>query len=112
MTIGVGRKNGYQCDTCGHIFVTEDIDEGVTPFMTNCHIGDCNGRATSMFYRVPQWLAASVEWYKPTSLDGLPPHTVEHVKKGGLLSRRRTPDQILAALKIAEEMQVAQAMKT
>lgn len=44
--------------------VTVDIDEGVTPFMEICE--KCKGDMHSSFYRCPQNLIPTHEWYKPT----------------------------------------------
>lgn len=89
---GKGKNNVYLCERCGHGFVSRDVDAGVTPMITSCINDDCKGNAVSLFYKVPQeWLAkhnVAVEWYKPVALDGLPAHSIEHVQKGGLLSRK------------------------
>lgn len=87
-----GMKNVYMCDTCGHGFISQDIDDGTTPFMTKCLTPGCKGNATSFFYKAPQdWLRgrAVVEWYRPTQeeTEKLPPHARAHVEKGGLISR-------------------------
>ena len=86
------KINVYVCDTCKHNVVTVDRDEGVTPFMTSCT--ECGKPAYSCFYKVPQDLTPTIEWYKPTDqelaamksepeLEDL----VDHVKKGGLMTR-------------------------
>lgn len=85
-----GRKrNIYVCTKClGHV-ITEDAEEGVTPFGMACRatIG-CEGTMESSFYRVwNQTMAADFEWRKPNALEfaGLDKATIEHVNKGGLL---------------------------
>lgn len=87
-----GKKNIYLCHKCGHGFVTVDVDEGTTPFATNCDHPGCGGVATSLCYGAPQPVLASVkpsfEWYKPASTERLSAGEVEHVLKGGLLKRR------------------------
>lgn len=87
-----GRKNVYLCDTCGHGFISEDVDEGVTPFITTCL--NCSGRAYSLCYSINQEILAkhpsAVEWYKPSDeeLAGNNEIVKDHVRKGGLLSRK------------------------
>lgn len=86
-----GKKNVYLCQKCGHGFVSIDVDEGVTPFMTGCLRDGCDGWAQSTFYRVDPMLKeipAALEWYRPTALDGLKHRVRLHVEKGGLISRR------------------------
>lgn len=85
-----GRKrNIYTCGTCfGHV-VTEDAEEGVTPFGMGCRATKaCPGQMETSFYRV--WdlrMRADFEWRKPTPAEvaGLDPATVQHVQNGGLL---------------------------
>jgi hypothetical protein len=83
-----GRKNKYVCDDpgCAHTITTVDIDEGVTPFMTACE--KCNGTAVSRMYRVDQTEVETHEWFRPQTLEGLKPHSQEHVRRGGLLLRK------------------------
>lgn len=89
------RENAYTCKACGGVFVTVDVDHGVTPFGTECHASaDCHGMAYSSFYprgpKPPELGHARWEWYRPESYDGLSPGEAEHVRKGGLLLRART----------------------
>lgn len=85
-----GRKrNIYVCQKCfGHV-VTEDVHEGVTPFMMGCRATkDCSGMMQSSFYRV--WnptMRADFEWRRPTDAEfaGLDQWSMDHVRKGGLL---------------------------
>lgn len=84
-----GKLNIYTCEKCrGHI-VTRDIDEGVTPFMTDCYATpDCKGPMKSSFYRVfDQSMRESHQWYRPTSTANMNPYTRDHVEKGGLILR-------------------------
>jgi len=89
----VGRKNVYRCagtstdrsNGCGASIVTVDRDAGVTPFLTGCSA--CKGYAQSSMYRVDQALAPTHEWYRPDTLAGLTPATVDHVLRGGLILR-------------------------
>lgn len=86
-----GKKNVYMCQECGRGFVTLDVDEGTTPFMTTCIRDTCSGTATSFFYKAPQeWLEKvnhAVEWYKPTDEAEIATHLQDHVRAGGLLRR-------------------------
>lgn len=89
------RENAYTCKACGGVFVTVDVDHGVTPFGTVCNAGrECHGMAYSSFYprgpKPPELGEAQWEWYRPESYDGLSPGEAEHVRKGGLLLRART----------------------
>lgn len=89
-----GKRNVYICEDsgikkdgrgCGRATVTIDREPGVTPFMSTCP--HCGGGMVSRMYRVPQDLIPTVEWYRPDTLDGLSPWTVDHVMNGGLISR-------------------------
>lgn len=87
-----GKKNVYICEKCGHGFVSIDLDEGVTPFMTGCLRIGCDGWAASTFYRLDPLLKDSppaLEWYRPVSpeIEQLKPAARFHVEKGGLISR-------------------------
>lgn len=94
---GPSRKNVYMCRACGHGFVSIDLDEGVTPFMTSCLNPGCNGHAQSFMYGAPQTLLdafpPAIEWYKPTFSERkkLPAGARHHCEKGGLLSRAAAP---------------------
>lgn len=88
-----GKLNIYVCQDCrGHV-VTRDRDAGVTPFMTACKATlGCTGMMQSSMYRVfDQSMREDFEWYRPESLDGLKPHTVDHIRKGGLILRKALP---------------------
>jgi hypothetical protein len=93
-----GKKNIYRCDadSCQHEMVTIDTDGGTTPFITACP--RCKANTVSRFYRVPQDLTPTHEWYSPTDrelevvlLKFANPHQKQyvrdHVKMGGLLLR-------------------------
>ncbi len=88
-----GMKNIYLCQDCGRGHVSQDVDDGVTPFMTTCLA--CAGTAVSMLYRARQEMLAEIpaaqEWYRPKAaeLAAPPAHTQAHVDKGGLISRTK-----------------------
>jgi hypothetical protein len=88
------RYNGYQCDPkggCGGIYLTVDLDPGVTPMFMPCLITpDCEGLAVSLGYPralPPAKLPLLLEWYAPDPLYTLPADIEEHVRKGGLVRR-------------------------
>ena len=85
------KINLYNCKDCGNTIVTEDVDEGVTPFMLFCHEfeGCRNGMMISMGYNVPSVLVASHEWYAPKGMSEVPDNEKEHVYNGGLLIRKK-----------------------
>jgi hypothetical protein len=82
-----GKKNVYMCGDCGHGFISKDVDEGTTPFMTSCL--NCDGHAKSMFYKIPQDILgrAAVLWIKPPVKDWkhFSKATQDHLKRGGLV---------------------------
>jgi hypothetical protein len=89
------RINVYSC-AAGHLTVTVDVDEGVTPFMMGCKTPGCNHDTTSSFYPrgpkpphipEPQW-----EWFKPTAkqLRKMDEGMRQHCEMGGLDLRART----------------------
>lgn len=87
------KINAYTCEKCARKIITRTADEGVTPFMIPCI--HCDGTAQSAFYRVPQHLTPTHEWYKPGPVELTAMQfnaylidTVEHVKDGGLLMRK------------------------
>lgn len=109
-----GRLNAYWCESCNGYIVTIDIDEGVTPMFLACRVkgdpadpgNDCRGRMHSMMYPALPWPATdgfntaiptvpTWEWYKPDAQEMKryrrrgDAETIEHVRKGGLLLRRR-----------------------
>jgi hypothetical protein len=88
------KMNLYGCESgCGFWLVSEDLVEGVTPFLMSCRCGEL---AASAFYRVPRavyFLPADVEWYRPEpeELAQLSDAVQEHVAKGGLHYRVASP---------------------
>jgi hypothetical protein len=108
--MSAGDKNAYHCETCHGYIVTVDLDDGVTPFMLACRVlgepkdraNTCKGMMQSMFYPEEPWptedgygvaipTVPTWEWYKPIGreLAGLDSDSFEHVRKGGLLLRKR-----------------------
>lgn len=91
-----GKKNIYLCSGCGRGVVTQDMDEGVTPFMIMCDRPECGKPMQSLCYKAPQRMLvhfpATFEWYVPSGeeLDKLAPPIQEHVRKGGLIKRQVT----------------------
>lgn len=89
-----GKKNIYMCERCGHGFVTQDVDDGVTPFLTRCLNPECTGLAASFCYQAPQQMLLKIrpalEWYRPTgeALATLDPGVLDHVERGGLITRK------------------------
>ncbi len=86
---GFGHINVYQCEKCLEVTVTEDVDEGTTPFMILCRKQGCDGMAKSALYRVNQNLKATHEWYRPETTAGLDHNTARHAQMGGLLLREK-----------------------
>lgn len=95
-----GRTNVYACTPnlmepdaksgCGYWIVTVDRDTGVTPMFVKC--GHCDGMATSRMYRVGDGLEPTHEWFRPDSVDDIPPEYrgpggMDHLNNGGLLLR-------------------------
>jgi hypothetical protein len=106
--------NAYWCKVCGHYIVTVDLDEGVTPMFLACRVqgepndpaNTCTGTMQSMMYPPHPWpktdgfgvaipTEPTWEWYKPDERElarmrRKDPAGYEHVRKGGLLLRKRT----------------------
>lgn len=85
-----GKKNIYLCTKCGHGFVSEDADEGVTPFMTTCL--SCRlMTAQSMMYAAPQEMLAHIEpavrWVRPPESEwaGFSKSVRDHLAREGLI---------------------------
>lgn len=58
----------YSCEKCGHLIITEVVDDGETPIMIRCD--KCkNGDAYTYFFDCPQNLEAKYEWFKPKDND-------------------------------------------
>lgn len=92
------RENAYVCPK-GHVTMTVDVAEGVTPMFLGCKELGCNSMASSSMYpKVPRpshLPAPKWEWYRPTRKQALKkerqyPGTLDHVENGGLLLRERT----------------------
>lgn len=89
-----GRTNAYTCDVCRARIVTVDRDDGVTPMTTPHRYAepdtDCDGLLYSSWYKVPQDLTPSHEWYRPdaSEYEGLDVVSRQHCDDGGLLLRR------------------------
>ena len=100
-----GRYNVYTCPD-GHHTVTLDVDDGVTPMFLACrHDGTetgCMKRATSSCYPdgpLPEFLREKFEqfgweWYRPSLkwARRKGPEMLDHVLRGGLDLRRRSPE--------------------
>ncbi len=90
-----GRINVYVCrDGCKHIVKTEDVDDGVTPFMLQCP--QCKKSMYSSFYNdIHPILPVSFVWYRPELKDVLLMHrkgkdsTVNHILLGGLIKKQK-----------------------
>ena len=92
-----GQKNLYRCQECLDALVTLDMVDGTTPFMLSCHVTPtCTGAMFSSFYQCDQRLPHQYEWFKPDRLDGYDADMLEHIRKGGLVIRRRdiNPDSV------------------
>lgn len=91
------KYNAYECDTCSGIYVTVDVNEGVTPMMSQCFAKEgCAGRAKSLGYpsggsKPPARLGPVVlEWFRPVNLGSYSFEMQEYLRKGGL-ARRAAP---------------------
>lgn len=77
------KVNTYTC-TAGHVTVTIDTDEGVTPMMIRCKQLHDNGKhnctefARSSFYKCDQNLTPEYEWFKPTLFKGYNQGMIAH----------------------------------
>lgn len=86
-----GQKNLYMCTACGHGVVSQDVDEGVTPFIIRCL--NCGEAAQSFMYACPQPLLsrmpAAIQWFKPTPAEAAKESLQmrEHLSRGGLKMR-------------------------
>lgn len=60
-------RNRYTCQKCGKHIITEDRDEGVTPFMIGCRVTlGCDGLMHSSFYRDVGNESPTFIWRKPS----------------------------------------------
>lgn len=88
-----GKINTYTCPK-GHVTVTIDSDDGVTPFKLRCRQRDDDGKhnctemAQSAMYQCDQKLTPEFEWFRPASFKGYSPTMREHLQKGGLEIRK------------------------
>lgn len=103
MSEAAGKINVYVCPQ-GHRTITQNKDEGTTPFMILCKHEGCKQDkanplnaspgaaelAKSSFYRVDQMLVAEWEWYRPSKQEALTKAEREYVKHGGLLLRKKS----------------------
>lgn len=84
------KRNAYTCQTCGKTMVTEDVDEGTTPFMVGCRVtANCSGMMQSHFYRgeiVASDKPALFVWRKPNAKEykKSSPAMKQHFDMGGL----------------------------
>lgn len=96
MSEEAGKINGYRCDVCGRLTVTQNRDEGTTPFMIACRAKPgCKGSMQSMVYRIDQTLVPDLIWIRPTPLElanflkkqspRFHAGIKDHVRQGGLL---------------------------
>ena len=90
----INKVNGYTCDRCPARIVTVNRADGVTPFMVlHSHAPEhglvpCSEQfIKSCFYRVPQDLEPTHEWYKPEKAPR-DRYEREHWEQGGLSLRR------------------------
>lgn len=86
-----GKHNIYKCPD-GHLTVTIDRDDGVTPYLTSCTHSGCQELARSHIYNpMCQVFEPTHEWYKPTLEEAthleLNEATLEHIRRGGLILR-------------------------
>jgi hypothetical protein len=94
---GLGR-NRYTCQACGGHIITEDRDQGTTPFMIDCHAKQgCPGPMQSAFYRgdfVNSSEPVAFIWRKPTREEYVAAHPVmkQHFDMGGLDLYPAAPD--------------------
>lgn len=91
------KYNAYRCDTCNKIWITVDLNEGVTPAITQCFGTEgCRGRGHSMGYpeggkKPPERLGpVIIEWFRPARLHSYSVEMQEYLRKGGL-ARRAAP---------------------
>jgi hypothetical protein len=98
-----GARNAYTCDVCKATIITINADEGTTPMLLDCAVtADCKGMMQSHWYIDIPAGEPTHEWYRPTARQLLATaqaegwshrgrvETAEHVKRGGLIIRKRT----------------------
>ena len=93
----VEKYNGYECDECRGVWITVDLNEGVTPMLSQCFATEgCRGRGRSLGYpeggkKPPEKFGpVIIEWYRPTRLESYSYEMQEYLRKGGL-ARRAAP---------------------
>lgn len=99
-----GQINQYVCEKCGYTITTVNRDPGTTPAFLLCKAGtDCTDDMPSSWYRVPEGLVPTWEWYEPQPNEqrNLSPSLREYVERGGLLLREteKAPDPVNAELR-------------
>lgn len=82
------KINMYTCQVCGRKMITQDKDEGVTPFMIECDVDKCEGLAHSSFYRFSEKVTSIDYFWKKLTDDEIREHSKRDVQY--ILSR--TPD--------------------
>ena len=88
-----GTRNWYTCEACSVIVLTEDKEDGVTPFFLPCVATEgCPGMMKSGVYRGPLGGKEAIPirphyvWRKPTASEYavMSPPMKRHVDQGGL----------------------------
>ena len=99
-------KNLYNCKQCGNVIITEDTDEGTTPFQLPCvSFGGCRtGSMYSFGYNVPPTLVASHEFFKNGNSE------VMHIRKIKELRKSPTEDDRLKP--VPKKMQEGTSART
>lgn len=91
-----GYYNIYVCKTCGHHIVSQDIENGVTPFIVSCKSFCKEGKSehmTSLFYDFNQELMdrsgikVDLKWRRPyyDEFIKLPPEYRQAILNGNLV---------------------------
>lgn len=83
-----GKRNAYTCEKCAKVVITEDLEEGVTPFLIGCLATEgCMGMMRSACYRVtgPE-IRPHYHWRKPTKQEykAMSKPMKQHIDQGGL----------------------------
>lgn len=85
---GLITHNAYICAKCEGRIITEDRDEGTTPFLIGCKVTKgCDGTMRSLLYRgVQAHEPVTFIWRKPTRAEyvAAPAAMKEHFDNGGL----------------------------
>lgn len=88
-----GKVNAYKCQSCKHLIVAKDVDDGVTPFMIECR--KCGEDMYSAFYDVRQDLSHDAEWRSefPPDYDAEAQRiSQDHKNNGGLFLHYLNPE--------------------